>query len=238
MQDGKTYVYGLGGYDGTNPAASGVKDLVAAVEGKASKPATYTEGNLAEFDSEGNPTDSGFPLADINGTNVRIGQNAVSKKNSVVIGNEAKDRSGDNAVLIGNSTILGNDGRDGGNNCVVIGNGAQVNSLNQNQKAPSDCMAIGKNAKVYLDGSQFGAVQIGEGTNTEAKSLKFRDTVIVDGNGKIPSANIDVEVVTKELVGQEFDFATTQGFMDAIAACVRALGGTVVNNPSEQQGGN
>lgn len=101
--------------------------------------------------------------------------------------------------------------------------------------------------------------------NNTANSLRFRDTVIVDGNGKIPSANIDVEVVTKgeledgiitdkieasaiiidgkqcatkELVGKEFDFATTQGFMDAIAACVRALGGTVVNNPSEQQGGN
>lgn len=47
------------------------------------------------------------------------------------------------------------------------------------------------------------------------------------------------QCATKELVGQEFDFATTQGFMDAIAACVRALGGTVINNPSEQQqGGN
>lgn len=34
MQDGKTFVYGLGGYDGTNPT-NGVKDLVAAIEGKA-----------------------------------------------------------------------------------------------------------------------------------------------------------------------------------------------------------
>ena len=47
------------------------------------------------------------------------------------------------------------------------------------------------------------------------------------------------QCATKDLVGQEFDFSTTQGFMDAIAACVRALGGTVINNPSEQnQGGN
>ena len=92
------------------------------------------------------------------------------------------------------------------------------------------------------------------------------DTEIVDDNGKIPTSNLDKEVVTKEeleegvttdvieasgitidgkqcatkdLVGQEFNFATTQGFMDAIAACVRAFGGTVINNPSEQsQGGN
>ena len=93
------------------------------------------------------------------------------------------------------------------------------------------------------------------------------DTTIVDGNGKIPTSNLDHEIVTKEelaedgvttdeieveeltidgkecatkdLVGQEFNFATAQGFMDAIAACVRAFGGTVINNPSEQNhGGN
>lgn len=34
MKDGKTFIYGLGGYDGTNPT-NGVKDLVAAIEGKA-----------------------------------------------------------------------------------------------------------------------------------------------------------------------------------------------------------
>lgn len=34
MRDGKTFIYGLGGYDGTNPT-NGVKDLVAAIEGKA-----------------------------------------------------------------------------------------------------------------------------------------------------------------------------------------------------------
>lgn len=34
MRDGKTFIYGLGGYDGTNPT-NGVKDLVAAIESKA-----------------------------------------------------------------------------------------------------------------------------------------------------------------------------------------------------------
>ena len=34
MRDGKTYIYGLGGYDGTNPT-NGVKDLATAIEGKA-----------------------------------------------------------------------------------------------------------------------------------------------------------------------------------------------------------
>ena len=31
MQDGKTFVYGLGGYDGTNPTGTGVKDLATAI---------------------------------------------------------------------------------------------------------------------------------------------------------------------------------------------------------------
>lgn len=34
MQDGKTFIFGLGGYDGTNPT-NGVKDLVAAIKSKA-----------------------------------------------------------------------------------------------------------------------------------------------------------------------------------------------------------
>lgn len=35
MQDGKTFIYGLGGYDGTNPTAAGVKDLATAIDEKA-----------------------------------------------------------------------------------------------------------------------------------------------------------------------------------------------------------
>ena len=33
MQDGKTFIYGLGGYDGTNPTGTGVKDIATAVNG-------------------------------------------------------------------------------------------------------------------------------------------------------------------------------------------------------------
>jgi hypothetical protein len=32
MQDGKVFVKGVGNYDGTNPTASGVKDLAAILE--------------------------------------------------------------------------------------------------------------------------------------------------------------------------------------------------------------
>lgn len=36
MQNGKTFIYGLGGYDGTNPTGTGVQDLASAVNSKAS----------------------------------------------------------------------------------------------------------------------------------------------------------------------------------------------------------
>lgn len=35
MQDGKAFFLGIGGYDGTNPTASGVKDLATVINGKA-----------------------------------------------------------------------------------------------------------------------------------------------------------------------------------------------------------
>lgn len=35
MQDGKTFIYNLGGYDGTNPTGSGVKDIATAINDKA-----------------------------------------------------------------------------------------------------------------------------------------------------------------------------------------------------------
>ena len=35
MQDGKTYIYGLGNYDGTNPTGAGVQDLASAINAKA-----------------------------------------------------------------------------------------------------------------------------------------------------------------------------------------------------------
>lgn len=36
-------------------------------------------GDIAALDSQGNPVDSGMAMDDINGTNVRIGQDAVAK---------------------------------------------------------------------------------------------------------------------------------------------------------------
>ena len=63
MQDGKTYFYGLGGYDGTNP--TNATDIATAVDAKASRASPATTGNLAALDANGNPTDSQIPAANV-----------------------------------------------------------------------------------------------------------------------------------------------------------------------------
>ena len=45
MRDGKVFVNGVGGYDGTNPTGSGVKDLAAAIPEAATNPPPMAEGD-------------------------------------------------------------------------------------------------------------------------------------------------------------------------------------------------
>lgn len=55
MKDGKTFIYGLGGYDGTNPT-NGVKDLVAAIGGKLDNTGLHNNGGTlraVSFDTDG-----------------------------------------------------------------------------------------------------------------------------------------------------------------------------------------
>jgi len=55
MMDGKTFIYGLGGYDGTNPT-NGVKDLVAAIGGKLDNTGLHNNGGTlraVSFDTDG-----------------------------------------------------------------------------------------------------------------------------------------------------------------------------------------
>ena len=55
MKDGKTFIYGLGGYDGTNPT-NGVKDLVAAIEGRLDNTGLHNNGGTlraVSFDTDG-----------------------------------------------------------------------------------------------------------------------------------------------------------------------------------------
>ena len=63
MQDGKTYIYGIGGYDGTNPNTTGVKDLATAVNDKVDKTVPAAAGNIATLTATGGLADSGVDVA-------------------------------------------------------------------------------------------------------------------------------------------------------------------------------
>lgn len=63
MQDGKTYIYGIGGYDGTNPNTTGVKDLATAVNDKADKTVPAAAGNIATLTATGGLADGGVDVA-------------------------------------------------------------------------------------------------------------------------------------------------------------------------------
>ena len=65
MQNGDVYVKGVGGYDGTNAGASGASTLVSEIASKASSDTDAVAGNLAEFDSTGNPVDSGVSVDEL-----------------------------------------------------------------------------------------------------------------------------------------------------------------------------
>ena len=206
-------------------------------------------GNVAALDAHGNPTDSGIPSANME---------FVDNKQSMRMGMSTQIASGKTRQL-----ALGDYSETSADGAIAIGV-RKYNGSAPTKATADSSIAIGQGAQAAAE----GATQIGYSStaNDKSNSLRFMDTEIVDGNGKIPTSNLDKEIVTKEeledgvttdeivadsitidgkecatkdLVGQEFNFATTQGFMNAIAACVRALGGTVKNNPSEQQqGGN
>lgn len=50
MQDGKTYIYGLGGYDGTNPTSA--TDLASAVNAKVSVDNTPANVNIVHISQD------------------------------------------------------------------------------------------------------------------------------------------------------------------------------------------
>ena len=83
MRDGKTFIHGIGGYDGTNPTATGVKDLATAVNDKANRASPATAGNLAELDANGNPTDSLIPVTNVV-TKTMIDANNATFSNAVL----------------------------------------------------------------------------------------------------------------------------------------------------------
>lgn len=120
------------------------------------------------------------------GTSVAAGNGSstASSTTSVAIGNRAT--AGQKAIAISSS--------DGTN--TTTASGTQSIAVGFYAKATAnEAIAIGKQAQA----SAAGAVQIGYSSdaNATANSLRFRDKVIVDGNGRIPSANLDKAFVDK-----------------------------------------
>ena len=62
MQNGDVYMYGVGGYDGTNPSSAST--LQEDISGKAAKANNPTANNLAGLDASGNLKDSGYAPGD------------------------------------------------------------------------------------------------------------------------------------------------------------------------------
>ena len=66
-------------------------------------------------------------------------------------------------------------------------------------------------------------------TNSTANSLRFRDTTVVDGNGKVPTTSLELATL---LSGQTFDVTSNTDVQKALGAIITALGGTATNVPT------
>ena len=188
LNDGKVYVLGVGGYLGTS--LTGATDLKTVIDGKVSGVQNPTENNFASFDASGNLKDSDSKASDFvrkNDEDVEIGLNAsavTGKRNTIAIGQLASATK-DGAVAIG-----GLSSSNQATNAAATGDGS---------------IALGAGAKASANGS----AQIGysASANAVANTLRFRDTTIVDSNGKIVSDNLDKAVYSQSEIDEAFDYS-------------------------------
>lgn len=127
----------------------------------------------------------------------------------------------DNPVVLGNVNV-GTAKPSGG---VIIGSGAKVGNVNQSNAIAIGNAAYANNSSAIAIGSTItvsglGSAQLGHSDTalSAEKTFRFRDTVVVNGNGKIPSENLDKSFVDK--TGDESltgNFATS-GFIKGRSA--------------------
>lgn len=188
LNDGKVYVLGVGGYLGTS--LTGATDLKTVIDGKAAAVQNPTEDNFASFDASGNLKDSNSKAGDFvrkNDEDVEIGLNAsavTGKRNTIAIGQLASATK-DGAVAIG-----GLSSSNQATNAAATGDGS---------------IALGAGAKASANGS----AQIGysASANADANTLRFRDTTIVDSNGRIVSDNLDKAVYSQSEIDEAFNYS-------------------------------
>ena len=160
------------------------------------------------------------------GSSTAVGRSAIASSDfSTAFGYDAQATAdyasafGQSAhALAPHSTALGRNSlvTAAGTDSISVGWGSYCNRTN--------AVAIGHQAKV----TGANAVQIGSGTNAQSASLKFRDTVVVNGGGKIPSASLEHSVS-----GVSFDFKGGENAVkvvyDQLTNVIKRLGGQVVN---------
>lgn len=117
-------------------------------------------------------------------TNINTSEMPLGSGGAIAIGRKAwAPRVG--TIAIGQEAVANSAG------CVSIGPLSKAGSpssrgevsfkQNPDKDAYRGAVALGYNAKALA----AGAVQIGNGTNKDSKSLKFRDTIVVDKNGYV-----------------------------------------------------
>jgi len=118
MQDGKVFVYGLGGYNGTNPNGSGVKDLVTAIDGMTDP--VFTEWKNGSSIVAGNRSSAGL-------TSVAIGNRATaSGQKSIAI--SSSDEANSTAALGLKSIAVGFYAKASKDETIAIGNRAEASA--------------------------------------------------------------------------------------------------------------
>jgi len=159
------------------------------------------EGNLAALDTEGNPTDSGLSSGNLEaGTATRLGASTTAALYGTALGRNTKAAA--KAVAIGAcDDVLPTNASGQGSVAVgfrarVEDNKAAAISIGAFSKTKGEgAIAIGGAAtstNMPAVAAADGAAQIGPGTNDVANSFRFRGTVVVDGNGKIPLSSTDM----------------------------------------------
>ena len=134
-------------------------------------------------------------------------------KGSIVATNElsteiekkiSNNASGTTNISIGKATISNS------SNSIAIGTNSGTTIVGNTS------IAIGYDSKV----TTYSAVQIGPGTNSTPKSLQFRGTQIVDGNGKIPAAQLSA-VFSSSPELTDWEITTDNQDLDLTGAEVR-----------------
>ena len=109
---------------------------------------------------------------------IAIGMQAKSANISAITIGHSSSNYGKRSIAIGRDVVISNDTDQANMDAIAIG--YQAKGLRQ------QTIAIGKTAVA----NNSGAVQIGTGENTVANSLKFRNTTVVGGDGKVPFASL------------------------------------------------